>query len=122
ICSGNCITLKSNITGKYFWSTGDTTASIRVCPTNSTVITLKVISGLSTYYNSLKITIDKYGVFPGDADNNGVVNGNDVLNVGLAYGNKGPSRANANIAWNAQHANDWSKKFKHEDNYKYADC
>ncbi len=122
ICLGNCITLTSSISGIYQWSTGDTSASIKVCPTNSTVVTLKVASGTKLYTSQIKITVDKKGVYPGDVNDNGIVSGKDVLYLGLAYGSKGTARSNATINWDAQHASDWSKHFKSGINYKYADC
>ncbi len=122
ICSGNCLTLQSNIPGIYLWSTGDTTASIKVCPSNTTVISLKVVSGGYIYSDAIKITVDKKGVYPGDADDDGIVNGRDVLYLGLAYGASGSPRVSPSNNWNAQHAENWSKYFKGGVNYKYADC
>lgn len=122
ICLGNCITLSSNIAGNYQWSTGDTTATIKLCPTTSTQVSLKVTSGSNVYYAEMNISVDQHGVWPGDADNNGIVNANDVLNIGLAYGSSGYKRVNASNNWNAQHASNWHKSFKSGTNYKYADC
>jgi len=47
------------------------------------------------------------GVWPGDMDNNGIVNCNDLLYYGLAYGNKGPAREDATVQWQAQQAQHW---------------
>ena len=122
VCAGSCLTLHSNVSGTYKWSTGDTTASITVCPSSNTTVSLAVTSGTSVYSDSINITVDKYCVWPGDANDNGVVSGRDVLNIGLAYGSTGASRANIGTDWNAQHAGNWSKSFKNGVNYKYADC
>src|ERR1039458_8539318 len=122
ICSGSCLTLRSNITGKYKWSTKDTTASITLCPDNNVTVTLQVTANSKTFSSSIKITVDKYCVWPGDADDNGEVNKRDVLHIGLAYGSTGPSRADTSSTWQAYHANDWKKTFKGGLNYKYADC
>ena len=122
ICSGSCLTLKSNISGTYKWSTGETTASIKVCPTNTTTITLQVKNGSGVYNDQIHITVDNKCVYPGDADDNGIVSLRDVLNIGLAYGSTGPARANASTSFNPQHADNWTKSFRSGVNYKYADC
>ena len=123
ICTGSCLTLISNITGTYRWSTGATTSSITVCPGYNTTITLKVTAGSSVYNDTINITVDKYCVWPGDANEDGVVDKRDVLNIGFAYGKTGPSRANASSSWTAQHADNWKGSFKHGNlNYKYNDC
>jgi hypothetical protein len=46
-------------------------------------------------------------VWPGDTDNDGIVNNLDLLPIGLAYGETGPLRDNASILWEGQQANDW---------------
>jgi hypothetical protein len=122
ICSGTCLTLTSNITGTYLWSTGATTASISVCPPNTQTISLVVKTGTGTYTDQIHITVDNKCVYPGDANDNGVVSLRDVLNVGLAYGSSGSARANASSSWNAQHADNWKNFFRSGLNYKYADC
>ena len=122
ICSGSCLTLRSNITGKYKWSTKDTTSSITLCPDNDVTVTLQVTANSKNYSSSIHITVDKYCVWPGDANNNRVVDKHDVLAIGLAYGSKGPSRADTSTSWNKQHADNWKKSFKSGLNYKYADC
>jgi len=40
-------------------------------------------------------------------DNNGIVNSNDLLYFGLAFGNTGSTRANATTLWQAQQATYW---------------
>src|SRR6185437_5285882 len=122
VCSGSCLILSSNITGTYRWSTGDTTASITVCPSDYTTVSLQVTSGTDTYSDTINITVDKYCVWPGDANDNGIVSGRDVLDIGLAYGSTGSLRTNASSNWDAQHADNWAKSFKNGTNYKYADC
>ncbi len=47
-------------------------------------------------------------VWPGDADNNGVVDQGDLLPIGLYYGKIGPARANASTAWVGQPVVPWS--------------
>jgi len=65
---------------------------------------------------------DSLNVWPGDANNDGRVDINDLLSIGVAYGYTGPKRANATTNWTAQPCNDWSSAFKNGMNEKFADC
>ena len=55
-------------------------------------------------------------VFPGDINNDGIVNSADLLPLGLYVGGKGPSRENASIQFKAQEAIDWGMEFVEETN------
>ena len=62
-------------------------------------------------------------VWPGDINNNGIVNGIDVLYAGIAYGNSGTLRPAGNDTWTAQTLGDfWTQNFLGGINYAYADC
>lgn len=62
-------------------------------------------------------------VWPGDVNNNGVVNGVDVLYLGLAFGSTGPERANGTEDWTAQDITTlWGTSFPGGPDYAYADC
>ncbi|MEQ8705523.1 MAG: hypothetical protein RIC19_16470 [Phaeodactylibacter sp.] len=61
-------------------------------------------------------------MWPGDANNNGVVNAVDVLYVGLAYGAAGPERDDATINWEAQPFELWGQNFPDGTDYGYADA
>lgn len=60
-------------------------------------------------------------VWPGDANYDLTVNNYDVLNIGVAYGNTGPVRTGASLAYVAQPATDWSGYFANAVNHKHAD-
>ncbi len=61
-------------------------------------------------------------LWPGDVNNNGVVNGVDVLFWGVAYNNTGSPRSNATTNWEAQPVTDmWSNYFPGNLNYAFAD-
>ena len=47
-------------------------------------------------------------VWPGDTDNNGVVDQDDVFPIGLYYGKTGPARLNASTTWVGQTVAPWS--------------
>ena len=61
-------------------------------------------------------------VWPGDANADGVANYLDLLYIGMAYGETGPLRPNASLAWEAQPVLDWKSAFLNEVNTKNADC
>ncbi|MEL6850454.1 MAG: right-handed parallel beta-helix repeat-containing protein [Bacteroidota bacterium] len=48
-------------------------------------------------------------VYPGDANNDQVANAWDVFSIGIAFGQTGPARPNASLAWSPQAAPEWGK-------------
>ena len=71
---------------------------------------------------SKQIYVSNTCVWPGDADNNKVVDTNDVLHIGIAYGETGAKRMNASTKWAGQYCDNWVKKFKNGANHNHADC
>ncbi|MCB9231874.1 MAG: T9SS type A sorting domain-containing protein [Bacteroidia bacterium] len=61
-------------------------------------------------------------VWPGDANQNGIANNRDLLNVGLAFGSTGPARGTHSNTWNCQSADEWPQQFLDETGYEHADC
>lgn len=61
-------------------------------------------------------------VWPGDADNSGLTDMDDVLALGLGYGATGDMRDDMSIAWYAHSANDWATALPSGTNHKYTDC
>ncbi len=136
ICTGQTVVLEAGTDQMafYFWDlNGD------LLGTNSTLtITEESISG--TYVLSM---IDQCGgtatkefeivisdevcepesepVWPGDVNFDGIVNRNDILFYGLAYGSSGPERPDASINWEAQVATPWADSQQNGINYKHAD-
>ena len=60
-------------------------------------------------------------VWPGDANLDGIANVWDLLPIGLAYGELGPTRTNASINWQAQFAPNWTGFLANQVNYKHVD-
>ncbi|MEO0790803.1 MAG: hypothetical protein AAFY36_19215, partial [Bacteroidota bacterium] len=61
-------------------------------------------------------------VWPGDVNNNGIVNQVDLLYVGIAFGATGPGRPDENTDWEAMPVPGlWSESFPDGLNYHYAD-
>lgn len=62
-------------------------------------------------------------VWPGDVNNNGVVNEVDLLYLGLAFGETGTPRATVDSSWTAQEiVTNWTGNFPEGINFAYADC
>lgn len=62
-------------------------------------------------------------VWPGDVNNNGIVNEVDLLYLGLAFGETGASRGEVDTTWTAQTIIDnWANDFPNGVNFVYADC
>jgi hypothetical protein len=62
-------------------------------------------------------------VWPGDVNNNGLVNSVDLLWLGVAYDAEGPERPGATTDWQGQALGPlWPQSFPNGLNYAYADC
>lgn len=62
-------------------------------------------------------------LWPGDANNNGIVNAVDLLYLGQAFGSDGPERAEITTEWEPQIIPTlWGQSFPNGLNYAYADC
>jgi len=62
-------------------------------------------------------------VWPGDVNNNGIVNEIDFLYLGYAFNNTGSPRTIINSNWEAQEiATEWTGTFPDGLNFAYADC
>jgi len=60
-------------------------------------------------------------VWPGDANNDGLVNMEDLMILGLTNGLTGPERENPTTIWYGQNASPWSDTLPNNENMKYAD-
>lgn len=61
-------------------------------------------------------------VWPGDANEDGIVDVNDLFSIGVAYGQSGASRAVTAINWAPQFAHNWVSAQPGGVNDKFADC
>lgn len=61
-------------------------------------------------------------VWPGDADNNGNADMDDLLAIGLVYGTEGSTRDDASIEWYGHASDAWGDSTLTGTDYKYADC
>jgi hypothetical protein len=83
------------------------------------------IPGVLLFILSLGIrsTLAGQNLWPGDVNNNGIVNGVDLLYLGYAFGQTGPAREHSNTEWEAQLIPAlWDGEFPDGTNFAYADC
>jgi len=57
---------------------------------------------------SIRVMDTGISVWPGDTNNDGKVNQEDVLPVGIYYGSKGSSRTGAAVSWQGQRVSAWT--------------
>ncbi len=128
-CAGN-VSFADSASGAYTysWSLGDGNLSTLKNPAH-------FYSKFSTYYVNLK-AMDTMGcsdsvsakiilnscVWPGDANNDKVVDMKDFLAVGIAFGDTGLPRPSASITWTGQPCPDWTDTIAGGINAKYTDC
>lgn len=111
ICLGDSVILSPVVSGgtspyQYLWSTGDTSPSFPAFFAGIYIVWVEDAIGCVTT-DTVYVGFSDYCVWPGDADNDGVADNNDVLALGLTYGDTGPLRASANLTWTAQGAFAW---------------
>lgn len=95
------------------------------------------VAGTTSYYvsqvingcESQRVPVDAVvvnncdSVWPGDANSDFLVDANDVLEIGLAYGQTGAYRSNPSLAFTAQACTDWLTNLPtNNNNAKHADC
>ncbi|MEX0968787.1 MAG: T9SS type A sorting domain-containing protein [Bacteroidia bacterium] len=128
ICAGDTIQLQASGGMFYTWTACPELDQFNIANPNAFPDHKKTFLVLVTDYNSCKaidsvtVDVDTACVWPGDADYDGVVNNFDLLALGLAYGNTGPVRPNASIAFTGQPAYLWDSVFASGRNQKHADC
>jgi uncharacterized repeat protein (TIGR03803 family) len=125
VCLGTSSGFIANGAMSYTWNTGQTTASISVNPTSTTIYTVWG-SDLNSCINSqtVSVTVDNTcaDVWPGDANSDGLANNLDVLELGLHYTQTGAPRASINNNWQSYFANNWTGTIANGKNLNHGDC
>jgi hypothetical protein len=126
ICAGDSVLLIAYNGTSYSWSdqTGilSTSPYFYYAPAHSSDVILTMVSSAGTYTDTTHITVLEQQVWPGDVNDDHVVDNNDILYLGIAYGNTGPVRPNASLIWSGQCAPTWDSTFANGANYTHADC
>jgi hypothetical protein len=122
ICTGDSVLLDAGPGfATYAWSTGSSLSSIFA--NNSSPYTISVTDALHNCLGtatSFPIVVTDC-VWPGDANHDYIVDLNDFLAIGVAFGDTGSARQNAVNTWLGQPATDWSSWFLSGENFKHAD-
>lgn len=72
--------------------------------------TMTMYLGMGGYIDTLHFIVTvEAGVWPGDTDTDQLVDNNDLLPIGVAYGATGTPRDTASILWNGYRATDWGQ-------------
>jgi hypothetical protein len=128
VCSGDSITLRAIGGNRYKWQPSSTLQSIGngeaiATPLKNTWYFVNITDTLinCTTTDSIYIAVDTTCVWPGDANRDKVVDGKDLLQVGLLYGKAGYARDSTSNDFHPQPVKDWGLRLKGVD-YKYADC
>ena len=135
ICRGSSYTMNNVVGGSnadtYLWTPPTGLSSNAVLnPIATPVVTTRyTLIAIDTtgraYYDTVLITVDTICtgfVWPGDADDNGLVDNTDLLPIGLAYGFTGPARPQQDIGWYAHSATPWAGSNSGGINNVYSDC
>jgi hypothetical protein len=103
----------------YIWSSGETTEDLPVViPGTAYTVTISDATDCTSV-----VTIQGSDcVWPGDANYDGTADTDDVLAIGLIYGDNGPVRPGANLTWVAQSGPIWNSVQTSGINTKHADC
>jgi len=124
ICNGSCRPFTARDSGSsYKWNTGDAVRSPQICINSDTALSVTITKGnysVSYLYN-ISVTPNSC-VWPGDANGDGNADNNDLLPIGVAFGETGSMRPNATLNWTGQPCADWVNSFKSGLNVKNADC
>ncbi|HRG87659.1 MAG TPA: T9SS type A sorting domain-containing protein, partial [Chitinophagales bacterium] len=118
----------ANVTGgipdySYVWSNAITDSAFAMisCTDGEVWVTVTDANGC-TAIDTVNFVANMDCVWPGDADDNGIADNNDLLPIGLAYGSTGPFRPDNNISWHAKDCENWIDTLAAGSNYKHIDC
>ncbi|MEM6345096.1 MAG: T9SS type A sorting domain-containing protein [Bacteroidota bacterium] len=124
ICPGDTTYFTANTTGTsptLLWSTGDTSQTIDMFGGPGPVYVVATDINGCTATDSAYIAISPYCVWPGDADNDLIADNNDLLAIGLTYGDTGPVRPGATLNWEAQQGSAWATSLPSGTNAVFTD-
>jgi uncharacterized repeat protein (TIGR03803 family) len=125
VCLGTSAGFIANGAITYTWNTGQTTTSISVNPTSTTIFTV-MGTDMNGCINSetVSVTVNTAcaDVWPGDANSDGVADNLDVLELGLHYTQTGAPRVATSNSWQSYFANNWTGTISNGKNLNHSDC
>jgi hypothetical protein len=126
-CNASNGTAFANVSGgtppyTYYWTaTTATTSSISPVGNSAYDVTITDAAGCSQLLQVL-VGDSCNLVWPGDVNDDSLADNFDFLDLAVAYGANGTTRANAAIVWNGFPSADWGQTSFAGTDYKSADC
>lgn len=124
VCYGSSVILSGSGTAvSYAWNNG-VTDNVSFIPNNSNeyIITGTDVNNC-TNQDTLWLAVDSCSmVWPGDANNDGMVDYNDLLDIGLHFAETGYSRTVTGITWQADSCAWWTGTQGNGFNLNFVDC
>lgn len=128
VCQGSSVSFTASGASTYTWNTSTPTigSTLNVIPSfafGGYTVTGNDANGCFGG-NVVFITIDTTcaNVWPGDANNDGVVNNSDVFEIGLSFNSTGTARTGGNNTYTSQFANTWTGNGSTGKNKCHVDC
>lgn len=128
----NLSTIASGINVSFLWYLGDGDSINSQNPDHCygsgfydvslTIISDSGCATTLTIPQYLEAIICSEYIWPGDADNNAIANNNDLLPIGLYYGQTGIPRSSISNVWQADSIADWGITQNNGIDIKHADC
>ena len=128
LCNSSAVTLTATGATTYTWSpsTGlntTTGAAVVASPTTSTTYTLTgTTGGCSSSDNVVVLEGPCQYVWPGDANNDLVVNNYDLIPIGIYFSESGTARDTTTNTWDGHLATNWGASQTNGMDEKYVDC
>lgn len=97
-------------------SPGDSFFIRRIASSRFTGLAMTVLIFCSTVSHA------QIPVWPGDANDDGIVNHLDILNIGIGFGKQGNPRDSVNVLWQQEQVQPWSDTLPNSQNLGYSDC
>jgi hypothetical protein len=122
ICFGDSVLLNAGAgLASYAWSTGASASAIWIDTIGTYMVTVTNSPNNCHTVDTVVSSIDYDCVWPGDVNQDFVVDLNDFLDLGVAMGTTGGPRPNASINWQGQPAANWGITFLSGTDMKHAD-
>lgn len=127
ICDGDTVNLSFWVPNTipfsypFNWSNGQQTPSINVISPGIYYIGVFDVINNVTIYDTVVIEYSPYCIWPADADNDLIADNNDLLAIGLTYGDTGPLRPGATLNWEAQKGIAWMSYLPNGTNAVFTD-
>lgn len=124
-CNGDTLKLVATGAQKFIWQpwAASITDSLIFVPTSSVQYTAMGYSdngcvGIDTF----NVNIINNCIWPGDANEDLIVDNNDLFPLGLKFGKTGPTRTTIDNSWKGFTCSNWTDTLNNGKNAKYIDC